>query len=139
MALSHRQQKTKKRGGKSACLRVGSVRACLSAISIVVTGSALADFAPSAVKFCVGSMEVVQFTALVPTDGCSLLQLRRQNELQHQHQHQHQQDLSRPAGPGRWQPTHMRCGAFFVPVCEHCYHGDCEGECLEDDPCLHGW
>jgi hypothetical protein len=71
--------------------------------------------------------------------GCSLLQLRRYNELQLQHHHQHQQGLSRPSEPGRWQPTHMRCGAFFVPVCEHCYHEDCEGECLEDDPCLHGW
>ena len=58
--------------------------------------------------------------------GCSLLQLRRQNELQHQHQ----QDLSRPPGPGHWLPTRMRSGAFFVPVCEHCYHEDCEGEYL---------
>jgi hypothetical protein len=71
--------------------------------------------------------------------GCSLLQLRRYNELQHQHQHQHQQGACRPSEPGRWQPTHMLCGAFFVPICEHCYHEDCEGECLEDDPCLHGW
>ena len=66
--------------------------------------------------------------------GCSLLQLRRYNELQLQHHHQHQQGLSRPSEPERWQPTHMRCGAFFVPVCEHCYHEDCEGECLEVDP-----
>jgi hypothetical protein len=66
--------------------------------------------------------------------GCSLLQLRRYNELQLQLQLQHQQGLSRPSEPGRWQPTHMRCGAFFVPVCEHCYHEDCEGECLEVDP-----
>ena len=66
--------------------------------------------------------------------GCSLLQLRRYNELQLQHHHQHQQGPSRPSEPGRWQPTHMRCGAFFVPVCEHCYHEDCEGECLEVDP-----
>ena len=76
-------------------------------------------------------------SGVMSTDGCSLLQLRRQNELQHQHQHQ--QDMSRPSGPGRWQPTHMRCGAFCVLVCEYCYHEDCEGECLEDDPCLHGW
>ena len=69
--------------------------------------------------------------------SCNSLQLPRQNELQHQHQHQ--QDLSRPSGPGRWQPAHMHCGAFFVPVCEYYYHVDCEGECLEVDPCLHGW
>ena len=83
---------------------------------------------------------VTNSSAAVPVyiPACSLMQLRRQNELQRQPQHQHQ-NLSRPAGPGRWQPTHMLCGAFYTPDCEHCYREACEGECLEDDVCMHGW
>ena len=45
-----------------ACRECGGLPECHTYTRIVVTGSALADFAPPAVKFCVGSMEVVQFT-----------------------------------------------------------------------------
>ena len=76
MALSHRQPKTKRSPRRnSACVRVGTVKACLSATRKVMTGFALADFASCAVKSCVGFMALAQFTGTKTLHCASVLGL----------------------------------------------------------------